>query len=93
MLSSCDVLKGIFPLSFQKLCIHMHMNLKTKIKVQVSRVTSHDLRWENKTYTPKRSITKIVSVLPGEVSSNKERCSLAEVVITKLIRVAFCYPE
>ena len=52
-LRPCDVLMGILPLFFHKLCIHVHENKTTK--KLFPRVASRDLKWENKTYKLKRS--------------------------------------
>ena len=47
----------LHPLSFHKLCVHVHVNkMKFDRNLQFPRVLSHKLYWENKTYKLKRSI-------------------------------------
>ena len=60
---SCNVLKGICPLSFHNLHTYARKS-ESQIKRQFSRVTSHDLHWANKTYKLKRSVITSIKGIP-----------------------------
>ena len=71
-------------MSFHKLCVDMHVS-KTKFEKKVSRVLSHDLYWENRTYKLKRSIGIIrMRVFAGLLEKKNPH--------TKNIRLFVCLP-